>query len=217
MTGDRSEPFASADEAVAALAVFAEGFSVPCVDRSPTEIARESVDSAWARAIARKNPGAAEAYADWASEAVPRMVKSARYVINQEQFDILVRRTGTDLLRSWRGSFPDRRAKLSFGAAFRAVDLLFKGINESESCRFGSIQAFLHAPLDGATLRPLRLCIDELVDRDFSVEIPAAVPAGFVATEEQYVLLQEAIVSLSDRAGVAPIVYAYFCVNLSPS
>jgi hypothetical protein len=145
------------------------------------------------------------------------MVKSARYVINQEQFDILVRRMGMDLLRSWRGSLPDHRSRLSFGSAFRVVDMLFKAINESEACRSGSIQGFLHAPLDGTTLLPLRLCIDELLDRDFSLEIPAVVPAGFVATEEQYVLLQEAILALAERAGVSPIVYAYFCARFSPS
>jgi hypothetical protein len=105
----------------------------------------------------------------------------------------------------------DRSARLSLGVAYRVVDLLFMAINESEVCRSGSIQGFLHIPLDGSTLRPLRFCVDELLDRDFAIDIPAVVPAGFVATEEQYILLQEAIFALAARADVPPITYAYFC------
>jgi hypothetical protein len=141
------------------------------------------------------------------------MAKSARYAINQEQFDKLVRRTATDLLRSWREGSPGRRSRLGLGAAFRAVDLLFLAINESEACRASHVQGLLHVPLDGSTLRPLRLCIDELIDREFAIEIPPAVSAGFVATEEHYGLFQEAIFALAERAGVPPIVYAYFCAE----
>jgi hypothetical protein len=72
-------------------------------------------------------------------------------------------------------------------------------------------------PLDGTTLRPLRFCIDELVDRDFAIVIPATVPADFVATEEQYILLQGAIFALAERAGVLPITYAYHCASISSS
>jgi hypothetical protein len=211
MRAEAPPAFASADEAAAALSAFAASFEYPCVDLSPEAIAAASAEIPWIKALARKRGGEAGFYGRWAGEAVPRMVKSARYVINQEQFDILVRRTGLDLLRYWRGVASERRPKLPFGAAFRVVDLLFAAINESEQCRFGSVRSFLHVPLDAATLRPLRLCIDELVDRDFAIEISATVPTGFVATEEQYELLQGAISTLADRAGVAPIAYAYFC------
>ena len=119
-----------------------------------------------------------------------------------------------DLLRSWRDLSEDRRALLSYGAAFRIIDVLCMAINESEVCRSGSIQGFLHVPLDGATLKPLRLCLDEFLDRDFAIEIPATVPVGFVATEEQYVLFEEAIFALAARAGVPPIVYSYYCSEL---
>ncbi len=217
MIGEGFAAFAGADEAAKALSDFAASFDYPCTDSSPEAIARESVESSWIKALARKCGGSMETYGRWARESVPRMVKSARYVINQEQFDILVRRTGLDLLRTWRNGFPDRRSKLPFGSAFRAVDQLFKAINESEACRSSMIRDFLHVPLDGSTLRPLRLCIDELVDRDFSIEIPASVPAGFVATEEQYLLLQEAMLALAERAGVSPIVYAYYCSSINSS
>jgi hypothetical protein len=220
MKGGRVEVFASAASAAKALALFAGSFALPCADLTPEDIARESADGAWPRSLARKSPGGSELYRRWASENVPRMAKSARYVINQEQFDKLVRRTATDLLRSWREISPDHRARLSLGAAFRAVDLLFLAINESEACRASQIQALLHVPLDGTTLRPLRQCIDELVDREFAIEIPAAISAGFVATEEHYDLFQEAIFALAERAGVPPIVYAYFCAasaRASPS
>lgn len=209
----RADAFASAEAAAKALADFARGFAFPLNGLRPEDIARESAESAWMKALSRKRSGGAEFYGKWAGESVPRMVKSTRYVINQEQFDLLVRRTGMDLLRSWRGSFPDRQARLSYGAAFRTVDLLFMAINESESCRSGPVQCFLHVPLEGSTLRPLRLCVDELVDGDFTVEIPAIVPTGFVATEEHYALLQEAILALADRAGVPPIAYAYYCAS----
>jgi hypothetical protein len=144
------------------------------------------------------------------------MIKSSRYVINQAQFDILARRTGMDLLRSWRSSFPGHHEKLSLGAAFRAVDLLFMAINESESCRSGQVQGFLHAPLGKATLLPLRACIDELVDEDYSVEMPANMTYDFIVTEDQYILLQKAILAISGMARVAPLTYAYFCSALTP-
>jgi hypothetical protein len=208
---DRIEAFSSVDEAAATLAAFAKVFAIPCAVMSAEEIVRESADSAWMRQLARKCAGGAEVYWRWAGEIIPRMVKSARYVINQEQYDMLVRRTGMGLLRSWRELSPARGARLSFGVAFRTIDLLFKAINESKDCRADIVQSFLHVPLDAATLRPLRLCINELVDRDFAIEIPATIPAGFVATEEQYVLLQEAIFTLAERASAPPIVYAYFC------
>jgi hypothetical protein len=217
MRPERLGPFASAGEAAAALAEFFAAFAFPRSELSAEAIAREPLDSAWLKAASRKRAGAAAAYERWAGESVPKMVKSARYVINQEQFDILVRRTGLDLLRSWRGSFPDKLARLAYGEAFRAVDLLFMAINESEACRSVPVQGFLHVPLDASTLRPLRSCIDELVDRDFSLEIPAAPSAGFVATEEHYLLFQEAVFALAERAGVPPIAYAYFCAGPSPS
>lgn len=216
MTGGGAGVFPGAAEAASALADFAGSFVLPCADLRPEDIARESAEGAWARSLARKCPGGSELYGRWASENVPRMIKSARYVINQEQFDKLVRRTTTDLLRGWREISPDRRARLGLGAAYRAVDLLFMAINEAEACRAGQIQALLHVPLDGTTLRPLRRCIDELVDRDYSIEIPAAPSAGFIATDEQYALFQEAIFALAERAGVPPIVYAYFCATPQP-
>jgi hypothetical protein len=205
------QPFSSLDEGIGALAEYGRGFAYPCVDRDPASIALESANSPWLKSLTRRLPGSAEAYARWAEACVPKMAKSARYVINQEQFDLLVRRTGSDLLRSWREIAPDRSSRLSFGAAFRVVDLLFMSIDESEACRFDSIRPFLHVPLDAATLSPLKRIIDAIIDRDFALEIPATVPSGFVATEEQYVLLQAALSSFAQRAGVPPILYYYFC------
>jgi len=116
-------------------------------------------------------------------------------------------------LRSWRSAVPEKPVKLSYGAAFRTIDLLFMAIDESERCRQDAVRPFLHVPLDGATLKPLRGIIDELVDSDFALEIPATINQGFVATEEQYYLLQGAISALARRSGVAPIVYAYWCAG----
>jgi len=211
MPGERAKAYASAEEAAAALSGFAKAFVLPRDGRTAQDLARLSADSPWMKALSRKRAGGVDFYARWAAENVPKMAKSARFVSNQGQFDLLVRRTGMDLLRSWRGGPTERRARLSYGAAFRAVDLLFMAINESEPCRSGQVQAFLHAPLDGYTLRPLRLCIDELLDGEYAIEIPAVVPSGFVATEEQYVLLQAAIHALADRAGATPVAYAYLC------
>jgi hypothetical protein len=201
------------DAAVKALAEYARRFAFPCVDDDPGSIARGSIESAWLKSLTRKSAGSAEAYLRWASANVPKMAKSARYVINQEQFDILVRRTGADLLRAWREASADKSARLSFGAAYRVVDLLFKAIDESKRCRQESVRQFLHVPLDGATLKPLRPIVDKLLDIDFALEIPATIPSGFVATEEQYVLLQSAISALARRAGVPPILYAYWCAR----
>ncbi len=211
------DAFPSADEAMSGLSEFARTFDFPRIRLGAEDIARESVYDAMTKSIARKCRGGAEIYGRWSSDAVPRMAKSARYVINQDQFDILVRRTALDLLRFWCADISDCHARLSLGAAFRAVDLLFMSLNESETCRSGLVQNFLHVPLEGATLRPLRLCIDELIDRDYAIEIPTTVPSGFVATEEQYTLLQEAIFALAEGAGVPPITYAYFCASLSSS
>jgi hypothetical protein len=203
--------FPDAEAAASALADFGKSFILPCSDLTAGEIARVAGEGAWMRPLARKYAGAMELYRRWAEESVPRMIKSARYVINQGQYDLLVHRMGTDLLRTWRDRFADMRVRLSFGAAFRAVDLLSMAINEAEACRSSSIDSFLHVPLEGSTLKPLKLCIDQLLDKDFSVEIPASISVGYVATEEQYVLFQEAISALAARAGVSPIVYAYFC------
>jgi formate-dependent nitrite reductase cytochrome c552 subunit len=104
MKGERAVAFASADEAASSLTTFASAFRYPCVDLTPEAIACASAESAWMKALIRKRGGEGDFFGRWASETVPRMAKSARYVINQEQFDILVRRTGLDLLRSWRGS-----------------------------------------------------------------------------------------------------------------
>lgn len=205
--------FSKVEDAVKVLAEYARRFRFPCFDKDPAEIARESAESPWLKSMARKRSGCAEFYQRWADANVPKMAKSVRYVINQSQFDILVRRTGEDLLRSWREAFAERPSKLSYGAAYRAVDLLFLAIDESERCRHDSVRRFLHAPLDGTTLKPLRLIVDELTEVEFALEIPATVPSGFVATEEQYVLLQGAISVLARRAGIPPILYAYWCTE----
>ena len=210
----RTPEFVNAGVAAAALAEFAKNFAFPRDDRSAEAIALESANRPWIKSMLRKRPGGVEFYEGWARESLPRMVKSERYVINQEQFDILVRRTGLDLLRNWRGGLADRLPRLSYGAAFRVVDQLLLEINESERCRSGPVEGLLHVPLDGVALRPLRDCMDELIDGDFTVEIPAMVPSGFIATEEQYRLLQGAIMALADRAGVAPVAYAYYCASL---
>jgi hypothetical protein len=207
------DAFPSADAAAKALADFSRRFAFPCVDSEPDSIARDSADSAWIKPLTRRQAGRAEAYLRWASANIPKMAKSAKYVINQDQFDILVRRTGADLLRAWREYSPDKAARLSYGAAFRIVDQLFKAIDESESCRHESVRQFLHVPLEGSTIKPLRLIVDELLDTDFSLEIPATIYTGFVATEEQYVLLQGAISALARRAGISPILYAYWCAR----
>lgn len=206
-----ADVFTSAEEAAKTLASFAKRFAFPCIDGDPSAIARESAERAWLKSLTRRRAGCADAYLRWALANVPKMAKSARYVINQAQFDILVRRTAADLIRAWRDAFPDRSSRLSLGAAYRIVDLLFKAIDESGSCRQDSVRRFLHVPLDGATLKPLRLIVDELHDEDFAVEIPATVPPGFVQTEELYVLLQGAISVLARRAGIPPILYAYWC------
>jgi hypothetical protein len=203
--------FPDAEAAIKELADYAKRFAFPCVDKDPLAIARESAEGAWLKAMGRKRSGSADAYLRWAEANVPKMAKNARYVINQQQFDILVRRTGEDLLRTWRGAFPEKASKLSYGAAYRAVDLLFMAIDESMRCRHDTVRPFLHVPLDGATLKPLRLIVDEFVEADFALEIPATIPLGFVATEEQYVLLQGAISALARRAGIQPILYAYWC------
>jgi hypothetical protein len=213
-TNESSPDFPSIESAVNALAEFARGFEFPCVDLDPSTIARESAQSAFLKALTRRLPGSAEAYSLWALESVPKMAKGARYVINQEQMDLLVRRTGLGLLRAWRAFSADRCSRLSFGAAFRIVDSLFKAIDESESCRFDSVRPFLHVPLDRSTLGPIRRIVDALAERDFAFEIPSTVSSGFVATEEQYVLLQGAISELARRAGVPPILFAYFCEGL---
>ena len=206
--------FPDARMAVTALAEYARSFALPRVELAMADIAQASAAGAWRKSLSRKCAGAAEAYRRWAEESVPGLIKSTRYVINQEQYDRLVRKSGLDLLRLWRELSPDRRAIAAFGEAFRIVDRLFMSINESSACRSGSIQGYLHVPLDGATLKPLRLCVDELLDRDFAVAIPSIVPPGFVSTEELYVLLEEAIFTLAGRAGVPPIVYAYYCADL---
>jgi hypothetical protein len=211
--GEKEGIFDDVEEAAKELAEFARRFAFPCVDKDPGEIARESAEGAWLKSMGRKRTGSSEVYLSWAEANVPKMAKNVRYVINQLQFDILVRRTGEDLLRTWREAFQDKSSKLSYGAAYRAVDLLFMSIDESERCRHDTVRRFLHAPLDGATLKPLRLIVDELVDTDFALEIPATIPLGFVATEEQYVLLQGAISVLSSRAGIPPILYAYWCAQ----
>ena len=211
------DAFPSADVAMTGLSEFARTFDFPRIRIGAEDIARQSVNNAMTKSLARKYRGGAEIFGRWASDAVPRMAKSARFVINQDQFDILVRRMALDLLRFWCAGISDCHTRLSLGAAFRAVDLLFMAINESETCRSGLVQNFLHVPLEGATQRPLRFCIDELIDRDYAIEIPTTVPLGFVATEEQYVVLQEAIFALAEGAGVPPIIYAYFCASLSSS
>jgi hypothetical protein len=208
---EKDAPFPALDSAVSTLEEYARSFCYPCLDRDPLIIAGDSLEIAWIKALVRRRAGIAEVYRAWAVENVPKMAKNARYVINQEQFDLLVRRTGFDLLRVWRGASSGRPDKLSFGVAYRIVDLLFKAIDESASCRFDSARQFLHVPLDASTLRPIRRIVDELVDFDYAIEIPATVPAGFVATEEQYILLQSAIADLARRAGVPPILYAYWC------
>ncbi len=211
---ERIDVFPNAEAAASALADFGESFVLPRSKKTAAEIARESTEGAWMRPLARKHSGACEIFGSWAGESVPKIIKSARYVINQGQYDLLIRRTGMDLLRAWRDLSTGRRPILSYGVAFRIIDLLCRAINESTVCRTASIQGFLHVPLDGSTLKPLRLCIDELLDRDFATEIPSAVPAGFIATEEQYVLFQEAICSLAAHARVPPIVYSYYCAEL---
>ena len=205
------DTFSSSDEATAALAAFGKSFVFPRTGLSAESIALEFAEGSFLKPFARKTSGGSELVARWLRVTLPKIAKSARYVINQGQFDILVRRTGLDLLRFWREGVPDRRAKLSYGAAFRAVDLLFMALNESSLDRSGFVQDLLHVPLEKATLIPLRQCVDELVERDFSIEIPASPSPGFVSTEEHYVTLQEAIMALSERAGVPPIVYAYYC------
>jgi hypothetical protein len=208
---ERVDIFRDVGEAVSALSEFGKSFVMPCVEQSAGEIAHRSARGAWIKPLGQRRSGTVQLFARWAGDNVPRMIKSAHYVINQEQFDRLIRRTGRDLLGAWRDLSTDRSARLSLGVAYRVVDMLFMAINESEACRSGSIQGFLHIPLDGSTLRPLRFCVDELLDRDFAIDIPAVVPAGFVATEEQYILLQDAIFALAARADVPPITYAYFC------
>jgi hypothetical protein len=210
---ENREAFPDTKTAVEELAKYAKGFAFPCMDKDPTAIARESAESAWLKSLTRRLDGSADAYLRWASVNVPKMAKNARYVINQAQFDILVRKTGTDLLRAWRDASPDRSSRLSFGAGFRIVDMLFWAIDESENCRHDSVRQFLHVPLDATTLKPLRAIVNELLETDFAVEIPGATPAGFVATEEHYMLLQRAISALARRAGIMPILYAYWCAG----
>jgi hypothetical protein len=211
VSSEKDDPFPGLESAVSTLEAYARSFCYPCVDRDSLAIAGDSLEIAWIKALTRRRAGIAEVYRAWAVENVPKMAKNARYVINQEQFDLLVRRTGFDLLRIWREASSERPDKLSFGVAYRIVDLLFKEIDESSSCRFDSARPFLHVPLDASTLRPLRRIIDELIDFDYSIEIPATIPSGFVATEEQYVILQSAVAALARRAGVPPILYAYWC------
>lgn len=210
---EKEVAFQKVEAAARELAEYSRRFRFPCVDKDLASIARESAEGPWLKALGRRHSGCAEVYLRWAEENVPKMAKSARYVINQPQFDILVRRTGEDLLRSWRGAFSEKACKLSYGAAYRAVDLLFMAIDESERCRHESVRRFLHVPLDGSTLKPLRFVVDELVDVDYAFEIPAAVPLGFVSTEELYVHLQGAISALARRAGIPPILYAYWCAE----
>jgi hypothetical protein len=204
---------ANADATVRDLVEFSRRFTFPCVDKGPLDIARESVEDIWLKTAGRKRSECGDAYLRWAEEKIPIMSKSVRYVINQQQFDILVRRTGEDLLRAWRDAAPERSGKLSYGAAYRVVDFLFMAIDESSCCRHDTVRRFLHVPLDAVTLKPLKTIIDELVDLDYALEIPAAIPPGFVATEEQYVLLQGAISSLARRARIPPIIYAYWCAQ----
>lgn len=211
MISGKDDPFLSLDSAISTLKEYARSFYYPCLDRDPLVIADDSLETAWIKALVRRRAGIAGVYRAWTVENVPKMAKNARYVINQEQFDLLVRRTGFDLLRVWRGASSERSDKLSFGVAYRIVDHLFKAIDESASCRFDSSRQFLHVPLDASTLRPIRRVVDELVDFDYSIEIPSTIPSGFVATEEQYVILQSAIAELARRAGVPPILYAYWC------
>lgn len=210
---ENTDVFPDVETAANELVEYAAGFTFPCADTDLSSVVRASAESAWLKTLTRKKAGSVELYDRWAGANVPKMAKSVRYVINQEQYDILVRRTGRDLLRAWREGTPDRTSRLSFGAAYRIVDLLFMAIDESENCRYEAARQYLHVPLDGSTLRPLRLIVGELIDSDFAVEIPATIPSGYIATEEHYVLLQAAISALAYRAGIPPILYAYWCAR----
>lgn len=206
--------FKNLDEAVPVLADYGKRFAYPCLDKDPFEIAHESAEDAWLKSMRRKRSGSYDVYLRWAEANVPKIAKNVRYVINQQQFDILVRRTGEDLLRSWSEAFPGGCSKLSYGVAYRAVDLVFMALDESRRCRHDAVRRFLHVPLEAKTLKPLRLIIDELVDYEFALEIPAAISPGFVATEAQYLLFQGAISALAGRSGILPILYAYWCSEL---
>jgi hypothetical protein len=207
----------SLDSLVKDLAEFSRNFAFPRTGLSAEGIAQTAAESSWLKPIIKGKGGALGLYECWTAAAVPKMVKSCRYVINQEQFDILARRTCMDLLRFWREGQPATGRRLSLGAAFSIVDLLFMSINESDLCRSGQIQGFLHAPIGKATLAPLRFCVDELVDEDFTVEIPLRAGTGFIVTEDQYLLVQKAILALSGMARVAPLTYAYYCSGLRPA
>ena len=199
------------------LSEFSRSFAFPRTALSAERIAQAAAESSWLKPLVKAKAGALGLYERWAAAAVPKMVKSCHYVINQDQFDILARRTCIDLLRSWREGQPGTGRRLSLGAAFSIVDQLFMSINESDLCRSGQIQGFLHAPIGKATLTPLRSCIDELVDEDFAVEIPLRVGTGFIVTEDQYTLMQKAILVLAGMARVAPLTYAYYCSGLRPA
>ena len=193
------------------LMEFARSFSFPRTGLSAEGIAAAAAESAWLKSLLRGKAGAFESFGRWAAAGVPKMAKSCRYVINQEQFDILARRTCMELLRAWRDGPAEPGRKLSLGSAFCIVDQLFMSINESDPCRSGQVQGFLHAPIAKATLAPLRACVDELVDEDYSIEIPSSAGTGFIVTEDQYVLVQRAILALAGEARVAPVTYAYYC------
>ncbi len=146
----------------------------------------------------------------WALSAAPRLAEGARYVINQEQYDMLCSRFRRELLRQW---LDESGTKLAFGPAAWLVDRIMMGLGESDGLRFEQARPFLRAPLDARTIVPLRELIDELTQVDWAVEIPARPSIACICTEDLYFLVQGAIAELAGRAGIEQIDYAYWCAR----
>jgi hypothetical protein len=207
----RPAAFSRLDEAVAALSTFGKTFAFPSCAMSDEELVARSVGNSVFRCLAGTRERPAEIYRRWALENARKISKSLRYVINQDQYDALVRRAAGDFIRSWRGRTESLEAKIAFGPAMRIVSLFMKAINESESHRSEQVLPFMHVPFDSSTLLPLRLILNELLDLDYAIGIPTDATMSFVATEDLYCVLTGAVFELARRAGIPPLAYEYWC------
>ena len=152
-------------------------------------------------------------YRHWAHRYFNKIVSDMNNAKTQETYDKRLFYLVSTLQKEWAKK---SGTGLDFGRAAKQINLLARDIAGSinpDCNKFyvsnRKVQKFLHVPLDSFCLRPLRIIIHDLTDKNV-IPIPSNATMNHVKSKKHYMVLQKAVRTLCKRAKRYTMIYEYW-------
>src|SRR3989344_1086815 len=182
-------------------------------DISKEQIVRKSISSNIFRAFHNLSKKPSLIYREWALKNIDEIIQKLNNITTKEEYDKHLFKFVYSFIDYWNFQIVNPDDRIIFGPASKMINLLIKTLNQSTYLNNEKIMPFFHIPFDEYTLKPLINIINFISDVKYKISIPKNPTMKYISTPELYLIIQNAVFKLCEKARINPILYDYWCWN----